>query len=212
MRQEYIDNIKILLGGDILSLEIKDESISKMIDLSVNKISPYVNDTHFITAYASNFIELDDDVVDVIRVFESPDYSNHLNIDETSVNIINPYNMINYQIESVRRAELEYLIDKDFRYIDNKLYLDDYTGPITIEVEKKVTIDNLKDEVALNWVFDYALASCKEVVGRIRTKFKPNNIPIELDGETLLNEALESKERLESKIQELSYGIFYARR
>jgi hypothetical protein len=51
-----------------------------------------------------------------------------------------------------------------------------------------------------DWLKDYALALCKNVVGRIRSKFKEVSGAegaIELDGDTLLTEAKEEKEKLE---------------
>ena len=56
-----------------------------------------------------------------------------------------------------------------------------------------------------DWIFDYALAECKLMLGRIRSKFANfnsiGNIGIGLDGDTLLSEGATEKERLEETLR-----------
>ena len=56
-----------------------------------------------------------------------------------------------------------------------------------------------------DWIFDYALAECKIVLGRIRSKFAQfnsiGNIGIGLDGDTLLQEGTAEKERLDETLR-----------
>lgn len=55
------------------------------------------------------------------------------------------------------------------------------------------------------WVKQYALASCKEILGRIRSKFSELPIPdatVTLDGETLISEAQEEKQGLKEYLME----------
>jgi hypothetical protein len=66
-----------------------------------------------------------------------------------------------------------------------------------------------------DWIFDYALAECKIILGRIRSKFTNfasiGNVGLGLDGETLLQEGITEKERLEEtlRLEEgyMGYGI-----
>ncbi len=68
-----------------------------------------------------------------------------------------------------------------------------------------------------DWVFDYALAECKIILGRIRSKFAQfnsiGNIGISLDGDTLLQEGITEKERLDEtlRLEESyeGYGIIW---
>ena len=68
-----------------------------------------------------------------------------------------------------------------------------------------------------DWVFDYALAECKIILGRIRSKFSQfnsiGNIGIALDGETLLQEGIQEKETLEERLRleegHEGYGILW---
>lgn len=68
-----------------------------------------------------------------------------------------------------------------------------------------------------DWIFDYALAECKLVLGRIRSKFQNfnsiGNIGIGLDGDTLLQEGTTEKERLDETLRleesHEGYGIIW---
>jgi hypothetical protein len=55
------------------------------------------------------------------------------------------------------------------------------------------------------WVKQYALATCKEILGRIRSKFNSLPIPdaeVSLDGEALVSEGLNEKEQLKEYLKE----------
>jgi hypothetical protein len=56
-----------------------------------------------------------------------------------------------------------------------------------------------------DWIFDYALAECKIILGRIRSKFAQfnsiGNIGISLDGDQLLQEGIQEKETLEERLR-----------
>ena len=68
-----------------------------------------------------------------------------------------------------------------------------------------------------DWIFDYALAECKIILGRIRSKFAGftsiGNVGIDLDGGDLISEGTTEKERLEETLrleeQYEGYPIFW---
>lgn len=68
-----------------------------------------------------------------------------------------------------------------------------------------------------DWIFDYAMAECKMMLGRIRSKFAQfnsiGNIGIGLDGDTLLQEGITEKEKLDETLRleesHEGYGIVY---
>lgn len=68
-----------------------------------------------------------------------------------------------------------------------------------------------------DWIFDYALAECKIILGRIRSKFAQfnsiGNIGIALDGDTLIQEGIQEKEKLEETLRleesHEGYGIIW---
>jgi len=56
-----------------------------------------------------------------------------------------------------------------------------------------------------DWIFDYAMAECKIMLGRIRVKFSAfasiGNVGIQLDGDQLLQEGIQEKEQLEERLR-----------
>ena len=66
-----------------------------------------------------------------------------------------------------------------------------------------------------DWIFDFSLAECKIMLGRIRSKFTNftsiGNVGLGLDGETLLQEGIQEKETLEERLRleegHMGYGI-----
>lgn len=64
--------------------------------------------------------------------------------------------------------------------------------------------DSYQNFYSGDWIFDYALAECKIMLGRIRTKFANfasiGNTGIALDGDTLINEGIEEKRELKETL------------
>jgi len=65
--------------------------------------------------------------------------------------------------------------------------------------------DSYENFYAGDWIFDYALAECKIMLGRIRTKFAQfasiGNTGIALDGDQLISEGIEEKNTLKETLQ-----------
>jgi hypothetical protein len=65
--------------------------------------------------------------------------------------------------------------------------------------------DSFENFYTNDWIFDYALAECKIVLGRIRTKFAQfasiGNTGIALDGDALISEGIEEKRELKETLQ-----------
>lgn len=65
--------------------------------------------------------------------------------------------------------------------------------------------DSFENFYTSDWIFDYALAECKIMLGRIRTKFAQfasiGNAGIALDGDTLISEGIEEKRELKETLQ-----------
>lgn len=104
------------------------------------------------------------------------------------------------------RAQMNSMILSDW-YLDNgdqKLYLDNYNGWITIEYTKsRIKIEDLAHDTAwLGWVRDYTLALCKIIEGRIRGKFKVQSAPFEIEADELISEGNNDKQELEQKLDE----------
>ena len=62
------------------------------------------------------------------------------------------------------------------------------------------------------WIFDYTLANCKELLGLIRSKFSSVPIPggdLQLDGSTLVTQGREDKDKLKTSMSEWLESLTY---
>lgn len=104
------------------------------------------------------------------------------------------------------KSELKNLDMSDI-YLDNtsgKLYLDGYTGLVTIEyVKSRITLEDLSnDSFWTSWVRDYTLAMVKITEGRIRGKYKITSGVFEIEADELINEGNTDKQELEERLNE----------
>lgn len=104
------------------------------------------------------------------------------------------------------KAQMSSLILYDY-YLDNtgqKLYLDNYSGLITVEYTKAhITLEDLSHDTSWHaWVRDYTLALCKIIEGRIRGKYKVQSAPFEIEADELINEGNNDKQTLEDMLRE----------
>jgi hypothetical protein len=68
------------------------------------------------------------------------------------------------------------------------------------------------NSIGRRWITDYTLAICKEVVGLVRSKFKTVPIPgndLTLNGEDLINQSKEEREKLLTELKELLESLTY---
>ena len=57
-RQEYIDYIKLMLTGNVLDLEIADETIGKFVDTALQEVQRYIDETRLVTVPYAKCIDL----------------------------------------------------------------------------------------------------------------------------------------------------------
>lgn len=207
--QDIVDDIKLQLGGSVLRLELSDEDIARLIRKAYRKMKPYIAEEKYITKIYTPSIDLrKDGVYEVIRCFR------------TTQSVLTGNRLFDFETIDLRRDNIrKYILGSypvvddsvNFKFIDGFLYLDNniaFQGKVTAQCLVTPTLDELEDERAVDWIQSYALALCKEATGRIRSKFKSANIPIELDGDTLLGEAQVERQALESDLTEKPFGPF----
>ena len=71
---------------------------------------------------------------------------------------------------------------------------------------------NTINSMGRQWIFDYTLANCKELLGLVRSKFATIPIPggeLQLDGSELVSQGREDKERLKSGMKEWLESLTY---
>ena len=100
-------------------------------------------------------------------------------------------------------------VNKGFKFLNNKLYLYNYTGKVTIEyIPKHIDFCDLESNIQ-SWCIRYTKCLCKEALGRIRSKYKSNSGPFEMDGDTLLSEYSEERTQLEDELNSSQTGFFF---
>lgn len=204
-----ITYVKRRLGYPKVKIEIDDDTISMFCEDALKRITPFCDVTEFKEIVASQCVTFD--AGEVIRVFDNRAIRNNGNDAIFGFDVVvKSRGGVNSVM--IDRATQNYLSEQriiEFKQIKDKLYLYNYTGLVTVEYMPKVVSYESLDEKLQTWVRDYTLALSKETVGRIRSKFKSNDSPFELDGDTMLNEGLDAQRELLDNLREADEGFFY---
>lgn len=227
--QQYIENIKLLLTGGVLQLEIPDESLAQIVNLSLVEIRRFIDTAEIITVPFSPCIDLTDfkcsSISNIYRTdgfngtgenMSDPMYAQQWMIYSSGGSMYNLQNyLLNYmayntfsQIRNTTSTDLNYKLDKK----NNKLYINiSYNVPKMITIEYVPIYDKVEEITSEYWIDilqRLALAKTKIVLGRIRSKYKQANAQWSLDGETLLAEGNEEYNTLMEYLNTNS-TIFY---
>lgn len=204
-----VSYIKRRLGYPNVDLEIDDDTIKMYCEDSLKRVTPFSNVTEFKEIVASQCVSFN--VGEVIRVFDNRAIRNNGNDAIFGFDVVvKSRGGVNSVM--VDRATQNYLLEQrviEFKQIEDKLYLYNFTGLVTVEYMPKIVSYDSLDEKLQTWVKDYTLALCKETIGRVRSKFRSNASPFELDGDTLLNEALDAQRELNDNLRDTGEGFFY---
>ena len=208
--KDPVNIIKRKLGYPAVKLEIDDDSVQIAIDLALSKIAQYSGNTEIKNVQATECQKFEANTV--IRVYNN-DFS-MMSTEELDVFTTVQLNLkgfqsnikdyiINQGMANVGRNS----INRGFKFHADKLYLYNYHGTVSVEyIPKDYSFDTLEDDLKF-WCIKYAEAECKEMLGRIRGKYRSSNSPFEVDGETLLNEANDAKQNLIEELKD-GYGFF----
>lgn len=204
--------VRFMLGSSVVKVEINEKEVKSLIDTALMIASPYITDYRYITKPFNHFIDLSDEgVEEVLRIMPSYDYGYSTDqgeeylFDFTSWKVAdNMFSTLDSVVDMMKR-KIAPDVDIPFEFDANTKVLmprcGAVSGDITMECIPEVyTIEDVRDKAMFKWIYLYTLALAKEVVGRIRSKAKSPNIPIELDGDTLLSEAASEKSVLESSL------------
>ena len=185
-----------------------------MLKEAVEIYTPYATETKFVTVPSASRIDMTKyGASEIEEVYESPQGVRDIEFNPLAV-LVNA-TKLNFKEFAIRQATLSEIgaqTRKHFQFHEGYLYLDGFVGNVTIEYFPIFEYNTSDDEVAISWIGRYTQALCKELVGRIRSKFTPNNLPVEFDGSTLLAEAASEKESLMNEITEKGLGHISMRR
>lgn len=210
---DAINSVKYSLGHPAVKLEIDDKVIMSFFLLAISKALDYSNYTETISRQAQDVIKLED-ALNVIRVWDNDSIVTEL--DDTSLfsyyyhnSLTKSSTMKDLIISQAQSSFLYSNVNKGFKFLNNKLYLYNYTGKVTIEyIPKRIDFCDLESNIQ-SWCIRYTKCLCKEALGRIRSKYKSNSGPFEMDGDTLLSEYSEERTQLEDELNSSQTGFFF---
>ena len=200
-RRTIIEDVMVELGYPVISLYITQPQINQMIDFAVRKCAGKAAPKFLTTMYASGCGSdgfLGCNICEKLCTYRG--YSMGLLKGDWNNEM---YDMLAWQNARSQMQSLT-LYDWYLDYTGQKLYLDNYTGIITVEYTKAhITAEDLEhDTTWYSWVRDYTLALCKVIEGRIRNKFKVQSAPFEIEADELIQEGNNDKQELEQQLNE----------
>lgn len=211
--RDAIENVKYSLGYPAIKLEIDDDVIDSFFMLALTKAVDYSNHTQAVSKPMQEVIYMPEALA-VVRVSDTDSIVTE--IDDTALfsyyyssREFNTNGYKNLLITQARSSFLYSNVNKGFKFYNNKLYLYNYNGRVTVEyIPKSMQFHELESNLQ-SWVIKYTKCLCKEALGRIRSKYKSNSGPFELDGDTLLNEYSEERTQLEDELSTSQNGFFF---
>ena len=221
--EELVEYVKFQLTGDVLELEISDESIARIINNALKELQRYTNEFRLIEVDYNNCIDLSDiDYYAVANVYRTKTIANIQDSKEpidpvylqfwTSFGLGMTYNLNQYLLNYASYSELQQVrntLSTDLYFKEDKaskkLYINISTGnPGRVVIEfipiyKDVT--DVKDDYWLDFLKRLSVASAKQIVGRLRTYVKQSNSLVTLDGDTILAEGNKELDELRAELE-----------
>lgn len=235
--QDYIKEIKLELTGNVLHLEINDDTLAQIVNKAYREVQRYIDMTKIITVPFAPCIDLKGfNSSAVINVFRTQGYTG--DITSGGVMYADPmqaqmwmaftnggtmYNLQDYvmnylsyntllQMRNTTSTDLAFREDKS----EQKLYINTgFDAPVNVTIEYipfSTTVEDVTDPYWTDVIQRLSIAMTKIVLGRIRTKFRQSNAlwGIDGDGEALLAEGNEELKELRETLRandQLSYGV-----
>ena len=221
----YRDEIKLLLTGGVLELELEDEQIDKIINSAFREIQRYIDTTVFETMAFSRCIDLNprkiNSVVGVYRTrgvgvtgdsnsATDPAYLMQWQLFSPTGSVMYNYDNFvqNYtswltaiQMRNTLSTDLLYKYDRD----NNKLYInviDGHPDRITIEyVPRFDDISEIKSDYWIDVLVKLSVAKTKIVLGRIRSRYTQSSALWTQDGDKLLQEGTEELKSIQENLK-----------
>jgi hypothetical protein len=228
------DEVLLKLTGDVVSMELSDAALTKVINSALREVQRYIDTFKMVTVPYKSCIDVSGYKVSAITgVRRSEGYINNDAQNSTSmdpmyasqwmmlsgvgnVGRISEYasNLASWntmlQIRNTISTDLSFYFDKS----DNKLYIN-----VSSDIPKEVTIiyiprfDDVSQITSDYWqdvLVRMSVAIAKVTVGRVRTKFKQSNALWTLDGDQILEEGNTELTNLRQELKDstqLCYGV-----
>lgn len=205
---DYKEDILLQLGFPVLEIEI-EANIERIIDMAFRELKHYITDTRTATIpYVGEKIHIEDnfnkgkDKINTVVYIMRGHSPNRIADFQDIMYLVSRQNSLQYlsltdysramltqQCKNTIATDLDFYWDK----INSDLYVyANYPKPDTITIVYIPEYEKVEDIVEPFWqnlLRRLALALTKEVLGRIRGKYKLNSSTYELDSDVLLSEA-----------------------
>lgn len=223
---KYAEDILMLLGSSVVNVELDKDRIRSLVQYAFEEVRPYITDTETLTIPFQTKIHIEN--------YEDPINHRKINIGNvvyimrsSSPNMTFDYQDILYlmnrrnqmttvssqdfaraltinQIKNTISTDLDFYWDAKF----NDLYINaNYPIPVNVTIVYTPKYSNIEDIESEFWqdkIRRLALAYTKQVLGRIRNKYRLTGAQYELDGDQLLNEAAQEISEIRSYLDENS--------
>lgn len=199
--EDYVNDIMLQLGGPIIEIEIK-EQIPKIVEMSFNELRNYITDVKTMTIPYSNCISLKGkDVNNIIYIMRGantigPGGFQDVMFIYSTQSALGGYTLTDYarallvqQNKAALSTDLDFHYDRD----EEKLYVYAQQAlPSTITIVYTPIYHDVSEITEPFWqnlLRRLSVAHAKEILGRVRSKYKLSSATYDLDGDQLLSEA-----------------------
>lgn len=192
--------IESQLGGQVLDLELTPENIKTIVEQAFEEIVHYMTDIYSVTVPYAQCIDLKkyniDSVESVWRAQDSILTGMPFALPTMDLmNVTGMYNLDNYANALLIKRNLNILsTDMDFVWDkpNKKLYVTanpNQPTKVTINFKPEYySVEDIREQFWETQLRKLALGMCKQILGRIRSKYTSRSSKFELDGPTLLSE------------------------
>lgn len=230
---DYIAEIKLELTGNLLSLEISDDTLELVVKKAFREIQRFIDTTKLITVPYTQCIDLSGSKVSsVTRIFRSMGYLGSASQDSTNMQVDPMYAMqwqflsgsgdiynlndwiMNYaswntvlQMRNTTSTDLSFKQDKQAE----KLYINTLDKPTSITIEfvpKFEDVDEITSDYWIDILVRMSIALTKITLGRIRSRYVQSNALWTQDGEILLQEGNKDLDSLRETLRVNSQLMF----
>lgn len=215
---EYTEEISFTLGGSVLELEIAND-LDRLVNKAFRRVKSVITTPAYITVNfnalsGGGVVDLaDKDVYSVIGVMRPNSYhslsAGTLDVFALDASLSAVTNVSSYVNRMLRLQQMN-TISSDLDHVwdahNKKLYVTmnpPYTNQITIAyIPDYKSVEQITEVYWVEIILKLATAYAKQVLGRIRSKYKHNASQYSLDGETLLSEGNNEVAEIETFLRE----------
>lgn len=214
---QLIKLVKAHFGFPTVKFELPDETLSQFVEEAMLKLSSYIDFRKFFTRDYSPVIDLtEENILDVVHIYRQPGSATGAGSGE-DLDLFRAFNIafggyIDVSVLQLYQAKVSLftsVIADGWKFVDNKLYLYNYSGPITIEALGIPTVETLTQPKWRSWALNYVRACTKIALGNVRGKFQISNLPVTVNGQDLVSQGEQEKLDLENQLVGRGEGLFY---